>query len=270
MKFWVSLWNRPIGLFAKNVIWLVAIVNVFPFVVVVALNRSGESYYYLTKMIIDTFVEDKFAGELEGRPMVGTSSFQELNTVDELWTVCPWTLMLYIQTWLSFGCIITSLFPCFPSSRFKWLEAKFVEEFIYRDGLMYVSMENKLLGPPRISQARIRNDSCILYQHVKRHFNECFAYFSDEFEERASFGALQNLSAFRVDDDDGKSFKVTGEVGSYPCGRYSHVMTMDRAETNVALLHELHTGNWIDRATRAVIIEFSIYNANLDMLCFIQ
>ena len=38
-------------------------------------------------------------------------------------------------------------------------------------------------------------------------------------------------------------------------------------ENTTKMLEELHSGEWTDHSTRAVIIEFTLYNANLNFFC---
>lgn len=56
--------------------------NTFVHPKIVALNFSGESYYYLTKVVVDTFEEEKFSNVNDGE-----MNFKELTTVEEFWKV---------------------------------------------------------------------------------------------------------------------------------------------------------------------------------------
>lgn len=62
---------------------------------------------------------------------------------------------------------------------------------------------------------------------------------------------------------------VWGLLGVYPGGGYFQDFPYDRNEA-LQLIDELkQTDNkaWIDRGTRVVFIEFTIYNANLNVFC---
>ena len=49
------------------------------------------------------------------------------------------------------------------------------------------------------------------------------------------------------------------------------VQTLDtRKNTSRAILRELREGLWIDRATRLIIVDFTIYNANINMFCIVK
>ena len=36
------------------------------------------------------------------------------------------------------------------------------------------------------------------------------------------------------------------------------------------IIHELKEGLWVNRATRAVFIDFTVYNANVNLFCVIK
>lgn len=138
---------------------------------------------------------------------------------------------------------------------------------------MYLTPENKLLGPPRLMQVRVTNDTTSVPSLFKNHFRDCYAYFDMKHEDKLSFG-YRNSSAWHYqfenvkNDNDGVDF-IRGHFGLYPTNSFVQVFSVEE-ETNKVILGNLYGGNWIDRRTRAVIVEFSLYNANLDMLCFIQ
>ncbi|XP_063697771.1 polycystin-2-like protein 1 [Culicoides brevitarsis] len=197
-----------------------------------SLNLAGSSYYYLTKVVIDTFEEEKFSVDDDGSHVV--TNFKELATVEELW---------------------------------KWFDVVFLPSFTYESGHIYVADENKLLGPPRIVQVRVTNETCHVPDLFKNHFRECFGYFDDGNTDHKSFG-YKNSSAWNYHGNKNNAY-IDGEFGFYPTSSFVQVLTLDH-DTNKEIIDELYRGNWIDRATRAVFIEFSMYNANLDMLCFVQ
>ena len=43
-----------------------------------------------------------------------------------------------------------------------------------------------------------------------------------------------------------------------------------KSETSKSILGELKKWLWIDRGTRAVLIDFTVYNANINLFCIIQ
>lgn len=66
---------------------------------------------------------------------------------------------------------------------------------------------------------------------------------------------------------DGASVK--GEVGSYDGGGY-YTNLAASANESLQQIEELKQNLWIDRATRAVFVDFTIYNANMNYFCIIK
>lgn len=48
--------------------------------------------------------------------------------------------------------------------------------------------ENILIGPPRLKQKRVRNDSCVIDEILQRNFMECFGPYQHSNEDFNSFG----------------------------------------------------------------------------------
>uniref|UniRef100_A0A336LV54 CSON005454 protein n=1 Tax=Culicoides sonorensis TaxID=179676 RepID=A0A336LV54_CULSO len=182
----------------------------------------------------ERFIVGNFSNTYETSSI--TTNFRELSTVEELW---------------------------------KWLDVVFLDTFTYSSGYMFITSENHLLGPPRIMQSRISNTTCIATSLFKNHFQNCYAYFDKNFEDKLSFG-FKNRSAwhFQHNVEDNQDY-IQGRFGLYPTTGFKQVLSLDENE-NKAIFQELYNGNWIDRKTRMIIVEFSLYNANLDMLCFVQ
>jgi hypothetical protein len=119
--------------------------------------------------------------------------------------------------------------------------------------------ENRLLGPPRIRQIRVRNNSCIIHKLFERQFRDCYGYYSREQEDFEPFG-LKDGSAWHYGFENGDF--TTGYLANYPDGGYIQDFTFDR-ETNENIIENLYENLWIDRGTRFVMLEFTIYNANV-------
>lgn len=61
-------------------------------------------------------------------------------------------------------------------------------------------------------------------------------------------------------------FFTWGQLHFYPGGGYYQDLS-DNHPTNLEILKNLRSNNWIDRGTRVVLIEFTIYNANVNKFC---
>jgi hypothetical protein len=77
-----------------------------------------------------------------------------------------------------------------------------------------------------------------------------------------AYTAFQYTKAFTV-----SSMPITGLYNTYLAGGYVYTMSGNAQDiaSNLTLLQE---NNWIDRQTRAVIVEFDVYNPNINMFAY--
>ncbi len=68
---------------------------------------------------------------------------------------------------------------------------------------------------------------------------------------------------------ESKSEGVSGTIAYYTGSGYYLDLGTTRPESE-AMLKELFEGLWTDEATRAIIIDFTLYNANLNLFCIGQ
>ena len=66
---------------------------------------------------------------------------------------------------------------------------------------------------------------------------------------------------------DGTSY--TGEISSYGGGGYTQVLPMTYREA-ADVIQNLKDNLWIDRGTRAVFVDFTVYNANINLFCVVR
>ena len=65
-------------------------------------------------------------------------------------------------------------------------------------------------------------------------------------------------------------YNSTFDLGNtYPSGGYSKDLAKRRAKTE-EMLGDLKKDLWIDRGTRAVFIDFTVYNPNINLFCVIK
>jgi len=131
--------------------------------------------------------------------------------------------------------------------------------------------ENKLLGVPRLRMLRVRNDSCEIHEKFHGAIQVCYNHYSQEAEDREPFGQgwrrFTDADAWRYQtakEIDGSMY--WGKVGNYGGGGAVQKLHPKKAQT-LAIIKELREGLWIDRATRLIIIDFTLYNANVNMFC---
>ncbi len=124
--------------------------------------------------------------------------------------------------------------------------------------------------------------SCTLHGEFKKIFEACTDCYNRKNEETSNFGfgwsqfnqsyspptAYQSIyNAFQYKTSQAlKTSSLTGKyLSSYDGGGYVYELRgrLSYLQGNLTLLKKL---NWIDRQTRAIILEFSVYNSNINMI----
>lgn len=66
---------------------------------------------------------------------------------------------------------------------------------------------------------------------------------------------------------DGSSHE--GKIGTYSGAGYYQNLA-DNSHDSLEILADLKQNLWIDRGTRVVFFDFSVYNANINLFCIIR
>jgi hypothetical protein len=66
-----------------------------------------------------------------------------------------------------------------------------------------------------------------------------------------------------------KSSGVDGTHASYGGGGYVQDLTSTKDST-LEILKFLKMNKWLDRGTRAVFLDFTVYNANINLFCQVR
>lgn len=59
----------------------------------------------------------------------------------------------------------------------------------------YVLFENRLLGPARLRQKKVRNNSCTVASDFRQEIKFCYNAYAAAFEDKNSFGPCVNVDA---------------------------------------------------------------------------
>ncbi|XP_067952038.1 polycystin-2-like [Watersipora subatra] len=132
--------------------------------------------------------------------------------------------------------------------------------------LGYVYYESKLLGVPRLRQLRVTNSSCKIAGAFKDVIPECYGSWSPSTNDESSFGPGID-SAWEFHDKkamNGSSHK--GTLATYPGSGFYQDLSTTRAKTK-AIIEVLKENRWINRGTRVVFLDFTIYNPNVNLFC---
>ncbi|CAF1423747.1 unnamed protein product [Adineta steineri] len=141
----------------------------------------------------------------------------------------------------------------------------------------YILHENRLIGAIQMRQKKVRNNSCIVADDFKQEIKFCFNSYAPAFEESNSFGPCENLEGENCTYESFKytpstslfGFKTTGKVGVYDQGGFTHTFGSSQEEYKNDI-EKLKNNLWITLGTRAIILDFTVYNANLNLFCQVQ
>ncbi|XP_034993769.2 polycystin-2-like protein 1 [Zootoca vivipara] len=197
---------------------------------------SSNAYYY-TKVMSELFLET---------PTDSGISFQEIGSMADFWR--------YTQ-----GPLLDSLYWT------KWYN----NESLGHNTQSYIYYENLLLGVPRMRQLKVQNNSCVVHEDFKEDIFGCYDVYSEEKEDRSPFGLINGTAwQYHTEEElDGSSH--WGRLTSYSGGGYYMDLKMTRRESARAL-RVLKENLWLNRGTRVVFIDFSVYNANINLFCVLR
>ncbi|XP_076830252.1 polycystin-2-like protein 1 [Brachyhypopomus gauderio] len=197
---------------------------------------SSNTYYY-TKVMTDLFVNT---------PSDSGLTFQSIGVMDDFWTYTQGPLLdgLYWTKWYNNQSLDTGM-----------------HSFIY--------YENMLLGVPRIRQLKVKDKSCKVPSDFKEEITDCFDVYSDKKEDNGAFGLINGTAWQYHTEKEMKGSNHWGMLATYSGGGYYLDLTLTKEES-AALLADLRDNLWLDHGTRAVFIDFSTYNANINLFCVIR
>ncbi|KAL1789532.1 polycystin-2 [Sigmodon hispidus] len=137
------------------------------------------------------------------------------------------------------------------------------------DNRSFIFYENLLLGVPRLRQLRVRNGSCSIPQDLRDEIKECYDVYSASSEDRAPFGPRNGTAWIYSSERDLNGSSHWGIIGTYSGAGYYLDLSRTREET-AAQIAGLRRNFWLDRGTRATFIDFSVYNANINLFCVVR
>ncbi|XP_018422591.1 PREDICTED: polycystic kidney disease 2-like 1 protein [Nanorana parkeri] len=197
---------------------------------------SSNTYYY-TNVMSNLFL---FTSSDTG------VTFQSMNSMNDFWS--------YTQ-----GPLLDGLYWT------KWYNNATLDN--NQHSLIYY--ENLLLGVPRMRQLKVENNSCVVHQDFRDDISGCYDVYTKDEEDRNPFGLVNGTAwtYFTEDELDGSSH--WGKIATYSGGGYYLDFEMTKQDT-LRSLQTLKKNLWLDRGTRVVFIDFSVYNANINLFCVLR
>ncbi|KAJ8393244.1 hypothetical protein AAFF_G00063160 [Aldrovandia affinis] len=201
---------------------------------------SSNAYYY-TKVMTDLFVNT---------PSESGVKFQSISSMADLWDFTQ-------------GPLLDGLYWT------KWYNDQSLHSSMQTNGQSFIYYENLLLGVPRIRQLKVTNNSCMVHKDFRQNITGCFDVYNDQKEETLEFGLINGTAWKYHTEKQMHGSAHWGLLTTYGGGGYYQDLKMTQEES-ASVLMELKHNLWLDRGTRAVFIDFSAYNANINLFCVIR
>ncbi|XP_053383373.1 uncharacterized protein LOC123564671 [Mercenaria mercenaria] len=172
----------------------------------------------------------------------------------------------------------------------KWLKGTFIDTYFSKSyfGASYEGNENKVymedlsnirVGPARLRQLRIRQEDCIgplgvnltcrnKYEDEKKETqNFCLGWKKQPcpFAEKSTYFSSAAWEFTSADEIWG--FPTVAQYCTYGGGGYFMKLDVNRDVCEI-IFDELAEFTWVDVQTRAVILEFTLYNANTNLFIY--
>ncbi|CAJ0940606.1 unnamed protein product [Ranitomeya imitator] len=163
---------------------------------------------------------------------------------------------------------------------FTWANTTFINNLYGTFPGFVTDGNSKLVGSARIRQVRVQKDSCPVASALQTIIADCRAPYNLDAEAMEQYGERWNSSTFTNASDSNsawiyrsqaklRSHPTWGRVATYRGGGYVVDLGGDRAAAAQTLQY-LFDNVWLDTYTRAVFVEFTIYNANVNLFCLVR
>ncbi|XP_012664231.1 polycystic kidney disease 2-like 2 protein isoform X2 [Otolemur garnettii] len=195
--------------------------------------------YYLNKVMSSLFLDTSVPGEER-------TNFKSIRSITDFWKYMegPFLEGLYWDSWYN----NQQLYNLKNTSRIYY--------------------ENVLLGVPRVRQLKVRNNTCKVYSSFKSLMDECYGKYSSTNEDMSDLAFTQDTE-WKYSTSNTNSPWHWGFVGVYRNGGYIFTLSKSKLETKNKFI-DLRLNSWITRGTRVIFIDFSLYNANVNLFCIIR
>ncbi|XP_075325387.1 polycystin-1-like protein 2 [Odontesthes bonariensis] len=139
---------------------------------------------------------------------------------------------------------------------------------------------SKLVGNARLRQVRVQKNSCYIARSMQHSVPECHAPYSWELEDMGSYGpgwsrteghnaSLNPHNPWTYKSQRKlRAYPIWGSVRLYRGGGFVMDLGPDLQNTS-RILQYLYDNTWFDVYTQAIFVEFTVYNANVNLFCIV-
>ncbi|XP_041049746.1 polycystic kidney disease 2-like 2 protein [Carcharodon carcharias] len=204
---------------------------------ILTFGMVNTNMYFFTKVMSHLF--------LETNSFVNGINFKSISSIENFWEYAEGPLLdsLYWKEWYNGQ----------PLSQ----------------GKSYIYYENILLGRPQIRQIRVRNNSCSIHEYFQKMFKDCHDAYSFATEDQSPFGPRTGAEwEYRLPNNEFELWHW-GRLGTYSNGGYIFELAQDKV-ASLGKIKRLKSKLWLDSGSRAVFIDFTVYNANVNLFSAIR
>ncbi|XP_067459444.1 polycystin-1-like protein 2 [Thunnus thynnus] len=139
---------------------------------------------------------------------------------------------------------------------------------------------SKLVGNARLRQVRVQKNSCEIADCMLHFVPDCHASYSWEVEDMDSYDpgwnhstrdniSMSTFSPWKYQTEAQlRAYPVWGQMVLYRGGGFVAELGPDSQNASRTLEY-LFTNKWLDIYTRAIFVEFTVYNANVNLFCIV-
>ncbi|XP_076879791.1 polycystin-1-like protein 2 isoform X2 [Brachyhypopomus gauderio] len=161
-----------------------------------------------------------------------------------------------------------------------WTNTTLLKNLFGRQPGFITDGKSKLVGSARLRQVRVQKGSCQTAACMRSSVPDCNAPYSWEAEDTGSYGpgwsrstyssgAESRLTPWQYQSQSSlRAHPVWGSVAMYRGGGFVVDLGSDLQNAS-SLLQYLFENTWLDVYTRAVFVEFTVYNANVNLFCIV-
>ncbi|XP_045071188.1 LOW QUALITY PROTEIN: polycystic kidney disease protein 1-like 2, partial [Coregonus clupeaformis] len=163
---------------------------------------------------------------------------------------------------------------------FTWANTSLLSNLFGENPGFITDGNSKLVGNARLRQVRVQKNSCRIARSMRQSVPDCHAPYSWEVEDMGSYGPGWNRSG---SENTSKTLRspwqyqtqarlraqpIWGSVVLYRGGGFVVDLGPDSQNASSTLQY-LFDNTWLDMFTRAVFVEFTVYNANVNLFCIV-
>ncbi|KAM6223807.1 polycystin-1-like protein 2 [Rhynchocyon petersi] len=162
---------------------------------------------------------------------------------------------------------------------FTWANTTLINNLYSRHPGFITDGNARLVGSAQIRQVRVPRSSCPLAEQLFTPLHGCQAPYSLDIEDLSDYGEGWKTSVLNSSNDfpqawqyqsqhQLRGYPIWGKFAVYGGGGYAVPLGIDRQSASRTLQY-LFDNTWLDTLTRAVFVEFTVYNANVNLFCVV-